>query len=446
MDLDKIEINNNVKINDLFDNKTWIHGTSKENITLTIFLITIQGDQLKYTLDAVNQLPVDIPFIVNVIMNVSPTARAYNEMRVRCKTDYFVQLDEDMVLFPNAIQMIHSISANKSKNVYVFSYHLIDEYLGIGPSKLLEGMKLYNYHIMKNYPTTNDFSTIVSSVDRIWHKQIEADGFLQKNVYDAPIGYHAKYRKPFDLMIRYCKSTQSLLNPSVKKNSGDICRFIKPIQKLSRIFDFYKLFDCLVHHFLRYDPNRFRTETFNKNYTVLLPIMNKYVSDSTLKSYDLDINRFYLSNYEISESCPDFNKLFTIGVYDIFDIFCIIGIINVLFDNYEYSFTKYPYDIYKYFLKVFKFNICIRSSQKKSLDKVSNWFEKYECVTITNNICDPSIDCFIEIDKVSRLSFTINGEEMQFKTEDEFLRCVLDRSKDTVDCKLLQKICNIKSL
>jgi hypothetical protein len=446
MDLDKIEINNNVKLNELFDNKTWIHGTTKENITVTVFLITIQGYQLKYTLDAINNLPNNIPFMVNVIMNISPTARAYNEMRVRCTTDYFVQLDEDMVLFPNAMEMINLITINKSKNVYVFSYHLIDEYLGIGPSKLLEGMKLYNYHIMKNYPTTNDFSTVVSSVDRTWHKQIEADGFLQKNVYDAPIGYHAKYRKPFDLMIRYCKSTQSLLNPSVKKNSGDICRFIKPIQKLSRILEFYKLFDCLVHHFLKYDPSRFRTETFNKNYAILLPIMNKYVPDNTLQSYDFDTNRFYMSNYEITESCSSFNKLFTIGSYDIFDIFCIIGIINVLFNNYEYSFTKYPYDIYNYFLKVFKFNICITSTQKKSLDKISSWFEKYECVTITNDRCDPSIDCFVEIIKATRLSFVINNQPKQFKTEEEFLRCVLDRSKHAPDCKLRQKICNIKSV
>jgi hypothetical protein len=247
-------------------------------------------------------------------------------------------------------------------------------------------------------------------------------------------------------MIRYCKSTQSLLNPSVKKNSGDICRFIKPIQKLSRRHDFYKIFDCLVHHFLKYDPARFTAETFNKNYATLLPIMNKYVPDSTLQCYDLGTDRFYLSNYEITESCSTFNKLFTIGSYDIFDIFCIIGIINVLFDNYEYSFNKYPYDIYNYFLKVFKFNLCITSAQKKSLDKIASWFEKYECVTITNDICDPSIDCFVEIIKATRLSFVINNEPKQFKKEEEFLKFVLDRSKHAPECKLRLKMCTIKSV
>lgn len=291
---------------------------------------------------------------------------------------------------------------------------------------------------MKYYPTTDDFSVTVSSVDRTWHKKIEADGFLQKNIYDSPIGYHAKYRKPFDLMIRYCKSTQSLLNPSVKKNSGDICRFIKPIQTIASVFDFYKLFDCLVHHFLKYDPKRFSIDTFNKNYAILLPIMNKYVPDSTLRSYCIDVNRFTMSNYKVSDKCPFFNHLFTIGAFYIFDIFSIIGIINVLFDNYEYSFTKYPYDIYNYFLKVFKFHICITSAQPDT--KISTLFEKYDCVSVTNDVCDPSIDCFIHIDDASTLSFTINKQPKQFQNEDEFLKFVLNRSKHAPNCKLKLKI------
>ena len=450
MDLDEIEINNNVLLDELYDNKTWIHGSNKENITITIFLITIQGEQLKYTLNAINELPTNISFIVNVIMNVSPTSRAYNQMRVRCKTDFFVQLDEDMVLFPNAVQMMNSVIVNiskKSKNIYCFSYHLIDEYLGIGPNKLLEGMKLYNFDIMKEYPTTNDFSTSNSSVDRNWHKLIEADGFIHKNIYDSPIGYHAKYRKPFDLMVRYCKSTQSLLEPGVKKNSGDICRFIKPIQILSNELDFYKLFDCLVHHFLRYNPKKFSTETFNKNYEALLPVMNKYIANDVLESYNLGTNRFYLSKYKISDTCETFDRLCTIGVYHIFDIFCIIGIINVLFNNYEYSFIKYPYEIYRYFLKIFNFNVCITSKQSdNSIDKISTLFERYECVVITNNIHDPSIHCLIEIKDASIFSFTINKEPIQFNSENEFLKFVLDRPKHTSDCRLQQRMHHFKSI
>jgi hypothetical protein len=436
MDVNQIEINNNVEINELHDNKTWIHGDHKNDIHLTIFIVTIQGYQLKYTLDAINKLPTNIPFIVNVIMNISPTSKAYNEMRVRCTTDYFVQLDEDMVLFQNAIEMLSPLFSKRSKNIFLYSYYLIDEYLGIGPNKLLEGLKLYNNHIMKFYPTSNDLNVSVSSVDRTWHKNIENDGFLQRNIAE-PIGYHAKYRKPFDLMIRYCKSTQSLLNSSIKKNSGDICRFIKPIQTLAP-FNFITVFDCIVHHFLKYDPKRFSVDTFNRNFSTLLPVMNKYIPDSTLRNYSIDINRFIMPNYTISNNCVDFNYIFTVGSHYIFDIFCIIGIVNVLFNNYEYSFSKYPYEIYNYFLKVFKFTICITS--RSPAQTISSLFEKYDTVTITNDTSDPSIDCFISVEDSSKLCFTIDKEYKQFENAEDFVKFVLNRSRKEPK----QKIVNIQ--
>ena len=87
----EIEINNNVNINELYDGKTWIHGKNKENILITVFLITISTEQLKYSLDAINNFSLEIPFMVNCIKNISPTNKAYNEMRLRCKTKYFIQ-------------------------------------------------------------------------------------------------------------------------------------------------------------------------------------------------------------------------------------------------------------------------------------------------------------------------------------------------------------------
>ena len=121
--MENIEINNNVKLDDIHDNKTWIHGNSKENINITLFLITINGHQLKYSLDAINKLKLDVPIIVNVIMNVCPTNKAYNEMRLRCKTDYFIQNDEDMELYPNAIIKISKNIKKKLINNYLNIYY-----------------------------------------------------------------------------------------------------------------------------------------------------------------------------------------------------------------------------------------------------------------------------------------------------------------------------------
>ena len=51
-----VQINNNVRLEELYDGFTWIHGNSNENIQLTIFLITICSEQLKYSLLARNRL------------------------------------------------------------------------------------------------------------------------------------------------------------------------------------------------------------------------------------------------------------------------------------------------------------------------------------------------------------------------------------------------------
>jgi len=122
MDLSSIEIENDVKINDLYNNKYWIHGKTKENINITIFLITICGEQLKYSLKAINNLDIEQSVLVNVIMNIKPTNKAYNTMVERCTTKYFIQLDEDMEIYPNAINMVYNHLSQYKKNTKIFFY------------------------------------------------------------------------------------------------------------------------------------------------------------------------------------------------------------------------------------------------------------------------------------------------------------------------------------
>ena len=420
---------NNVQLEELYDGKTWIHGhkhrIQNQSIDLTIFLITIQGSQLKYTLDTINSLSKEIPFYVNVIMNVSPTVKAYNEMHLRCKTDYFVQLDEDMVLFPHAIQMLNQFIYIKSKKhsiCFLHSFYLVDEYLGIGKDKLLEGLKLYNFRIMKNFPTSTELDLSTSSVDRMWHKKIEEAGFIQMCHYESPIGYHAKYRKPFDLMIRYCKSTQSCLNPSIKKNSGDICRLIKPYQTLP--CNFYQLFESMVQYLVYRDPNRFSIETFTKNYTEFYPVANKYVSDDSLNSYSLPKTRVsFLPNCKFIPNPSHFEPLYTISIYRIFDYISILGIITVLFGQYQYSFSKYPTDIYEWFLQLFRFQLCIIGKQSSLLPL----FEKYDCITFVSDPNDVYNDCVLTIENETVI---LDGQKFNIKNEESLLiKAVLDRTR-----------------
>jgi hypothetical protein len=342
-----IEINNNVLLNELYDGKEWIHGENYNNINLTIFIITIQGEQLKYALESINKLPTNISVLINVIMNINPTSLAYNNMITRCKTNYFIQLDEDMELFVDAIKNIYDNLKNIKNNCYLHYYYLIDDYLGINNPPVIIGIKVYNHKIMKKYDISKYTNKMLSSVDNLWNKLLSDDGFIKKQ-FSYPIGYHAKNRNNFDIMLRYCKMIKSLLDPNIKSHRSDKMKIIKPMNNIVNFDDLYK---SIVMHFIKlgFDKNKFMI-----NNKILINYIN-YISPKNLDMYLLPHKYITINpnnNYDYDEKI--YNKIFDIKINSEFikHIYAIIGIINSLFENYEYSYEYYPYEINNYFYKI----------------------------------------------------------------------------------------------
>lgn len=330
-----VQINNNVLLKDLHDNMSWIHGNSKENILITIFLITIEGEQLKYSLDAINQLDLDIPVFVNVIMNVCPTNKAYNEMRLRCKTEYFVQNDEDMELYPNAIKLMYKMIKKKNSKIFMNAFKLIDTILGVGTPPIIDCLKLYNNEIMKNYPTYKNGTEDVSSVDSLWHKPIKQNGYIIKTS-NIIIGYHGNHRTNFDLLLRYCKILNSIVDFRIKTNSGHLCKIIKAISNGSG--DVKEYFDYIIYHFSKY--NNINIQKLND----IIDKINGYVSKGYLDMYNIK-KRFIIDKYKnINEIC-----LTDIYIENFSKFYAIVAILCIATDNYGYSKDKYPYKYYNLF-------------------------------------------------------------------------------------------------
>lgn len=336
---DEYDINNDVKLEELYDGKTWIHGRTKNNIYFTLFLITISTEQLKYSLEAINNFNLDIPFVVNCIKNISPTNAAYNEMRLRCKTKYFIQNDEDMELYSNSLNIIiDTINKYDDEKIFLHSFKLIDDKLGLGNPPIIDCLKVYNQEIMKNYPTFNNGNDKVSSVDTLWHKSILADGFLF-NGTSKIIGFHGKHRSNFDILLRYCKILKSLLNPNIKTNTSHICKFLRPFFKDTNINTSIKK---IIHLF---------SLIKNINYVILndiIRILNMYIPKDKLTSYEI-FNRINIEN--ITEKDLMYCDKDFINSVDNDSLMAIIAIGCVCTNSYEYSYDKYPYDIYDYFTK-----------------------------------------------------------------------------------------------
>lgn len=349
---DNIEINNCVSIDELYNGKEWIHGKSTNNIDITIFLITISSHHLQYSLDCINNLNLNNNVLVNVIKDVSPTNRAYNTMVERCRTNLFIQLDEDMEVYENCIDIMMNemkeVKNHKLKNTFLFTYRLIDEYLGLGNPPTLCGIKLYSFEIMKNFKIQN-FENAVSQVDKLWHTPIHNAGYVE-NVFPVIVGHHALHRTPYDLLIRYSKSTTSALNTKIKKNSGDKCRLIRPINRFVSKEKFNEFYSNVVWHFVSLGYN---IEVFNKNHKILHDFLIAYTNKKSINDYGLDSNNYYVVPEKINEY--DANTLHNINdknTANINDKFAVIGIINALFENYAYSFEKYPKEINEYFTNI----------------------------------------------------------------------------------------------
>jgi len=321
---------------EIHDGKEWIHG-NPGTIQITIFLITIQSHQLEFTLESINKLNPNYPVLVNVIMNVAPTNRAYNQMRERCKTPYFIQLDEDMELQEDAIQicMNQIEKSSRAHNTFLHTFKLIDTDLGVGNPPVIDCLKLYNNKIMQNYPTYNNGETAVSSVDYLWHVPILNDGFLM-NATNIIIGNHGKHRSNYDLFLRYCKITKSLMDTNIKTNSGHICKLLAPLH--SDDTPISELFWIILDEFQKMIPKP-------EKLPQIISILNSYVKTDRLLLYNIQ-NRQHI------ELINPNNRQILWAEISIKKILCIVAILCVISGNYEYSFDKYPIKIYEYFMGI----------------------------------------------------------------------------------------------
>lgn len=358
----EIEINNNVKLEDLYNGKEWIHGTplsiKNTKIRITVFLITICSSQLEYSLKAINKMNVDIPFKVSVIMNVSPTNKAYNEMRLRCTTDFFIQNDEDMEMFPDAMTTfmayINDTKHSEKHKIFLHGFRLIDTVLGIGNPPTIYCLKLYNNSVMKHYPTYQDGKETVSSIDNLWHKPVENAGYKYFDTKKI-IAYHGKHRTPFDLFLRYCKITSSILDKKIKTNAGHLTKLLRPIFSNEFSVNVNSQTMMVMSHFL----------LMGYSLHTLLPgikLLNSYVPDSSLSAYgikhrvDIDIDE---SIAEEESYCNVFIESYTaLDATYVQSVLALAGVFTVLSGNYEYSFDKYPYELYDHFMHMMKvFNL-----------------------------------------------------------------------------------------
>jgi len=130
---------------------------------VTVFVVSA-GNNPNYRncIKALNNQTVEIK--INVIKDYHPMSVAFQQMLLRCTTEYYIEVDEDMVLYPNAIELMYDSIKVAPENRPMVVFRLHDTHLDFN----LFGVKIYRFSIFKKYPYNLEcLSCEVEQLDRM---------------------------------------------------------------------------------------------------------------------------------------------------------------------------------------------------------------------------------------------------------------------------------------
>jgi GT2 family glycosyltransferase/glycosyltransferase involved in cell wall biosynthesis/Flp pilus assembly protein TadD len=110
----------------------------------TVFVLTVDDPAFPACTAAV-EAQQEIAFKLEIIRNVCPFSAAAQKMITDCSTDFFIQVDEDMMLNPDAVASMEAVMQAAPDEVGMICFHLFDDDRGMP----IHGIKIYRTALMK---------------------------------------------------------------------------------------------------------------------------------------------------------------------------------------------------------------------------------------------------------------------------------------------------------
>jgi hypothetical protein len=169
--------------------------------SLTVFVLTV-GDQpnLSECEEALKRQTV--AFRLEAIQNVAPLSAAMQQMLNRCETPYFVQVDEDMTLYKEAIGILYRRICEAPPEVALVCAPLWDSYMQMP----LNGVKAYRHSIVRNFPYRQTFSSEwVQVLELLQHGYKIA---MAPHERRCCLGEHGHHFTPRSIFVRFQRLAQ----------------------------------------------------------------------------------------------------------------------------------------------------------------------------------------------------------------------------------------------
>lgn len=216
---------------------------------VTVFVSTI--DNVSFSECMKHLAMQDCRFRLEVIENVAPMSAAFQQMIDRCRTPYYVQVDEDMLLKPNAIRALHEcVKASEPDHAIVVRL-LWDEHL----QRAIQGVKIYRHKIVSQFPYRDVQSCERDQVTRFTEQGYKIGRPIDRVYFETcpeVLGYHGKFFHAESVYERYFTLMQKRRKYAGKVNWLDrhLIEFFDRFKKDPTEFNLMAILGVLAGHLL----------------------------------------------------------------------------------------------------------------------------------------------------------------------------------------------------
>lgn len=177
-------------------------GTHRPDLSrrVTVFVTTVGAPSFEDCVEHLRRQ--DCRFGLSIIDRVAPMSAAFQRMLDECSTPYFVQVDEDMLLYPHAVRSLCERISAVDDNVAQYVCALYD----VHSEEVIYGLKINRTDIVRRYPVRDVDGCEWDQVRR-WRKdgyadvRVPIDGASRSS--EQTLGLHGAYYTPLSIYIRY---------------------------------------------------------------------------------------------------------------------------------------------------------------------------------------------------------------------------------------------------
>jgi hypothetical protein len=168
---------------------------------VTLFVLTVgRSDSFADCLNSLRQQHVKCR--LEIIANIYPLHEALQQMLNRCATRFFVEVDEDMALYPEAIQKLY-LTLSRSDNAALACGGLWDCFMRTP----IHGVKMYRHEFASKFRFEN-----VLGADIVHNLKLQQSGYdillFPFRDHSDCLGDHGRHQEPKQLFLRLQRLAQ----------------------------------------------------------------------------------------------------------------------------------------------------------------------------------------------------------------------------------------------